>query len=109
MSQTQQSLKKGDYAYAAHSLLLSGDVIDVFVGRWITTDESTRILQKFPPEKKVDEGQLMCVLKLRRPITLNEYREVHHPAIRPLVKSVGEDVNMVLMAAEMACTFPDGL
>jgi hypothetical protein len=112
MSQTQQRLTKGTYAYCSHSLLLSGDVVEVFVGRWIvqaTEDGETRVLQKFPPEAEIKDGFLLCVLKLRRPITLGDYREVHHPSLRPMVQSLEDDVQMVLVRAEMLCTIPDGM
>ena len=112
MDQTQQRLTKGTYAYCSHALILSGDVEDVFVGRWMarTFDGgTTRVLQKFPPGEKIEHGQLLCVLRLRRPISLDEYREVHHPALRPMVQSVDDDVVMVLAPAEMLCTIPDGM
>ena len=109
MSQTQQRLTKGVYAYSSHSLLLAGDIVDVFIGRWFTKDDSTRILQKFPPEHEVEHGKLMCVLKLRRPIPLAVYREVHHPELRPMIQSQNEDVRMVLLPADMVCTIPDGM
>jgi len=112
MSQTQQSLTKGTYAYCSHSLFISGDVVEIFVGKWLikeTASGSTRILQKFPPEAEVDGGGLLCVLKLRRPITLADYRESHHPALRPMVRNLEEDVTMVLVPAELLCTIPDGM
>jgi len=107
MSQTRQRLTKGVYAYCSHSLLLTGEIFDVFVGKWLTKDD-TRVLQKFPPED-LENGELMCLLKLRRPISLKDYREVHHPSLRPMVQSQRTDVSMLLMPAAMACTIPDGM
>lgn len=110
--QTQQGLTKGAYAYCSHSLFVSGDIMDVFVGRWLTKEGpggSARILQKFPPDEQVDGGSLLCVLKLRRPLSLPDYREVHHPELRPLVQNLDDDVKMVLVPADMLCTIPDGM
>lgn len=113
MSQTQQRLTKGAYAYCSHTLLLSGDIQDVFVGRWLETEDESgstrRVLQKFPPEITVEKGELMCVLQLRRPLTLSDYKEIHHHSIRPMVQSLDDDVSMVLLPASMVCTIPDGM
>jgi hypothetical protein len=113
MSRTQQRLTKGAYAYCSHSLLLSGDIVDVFIGRWKIKDNEdgppTRVLQKFPPDQEVERGTLMCFLKLRRPVSLSEYRDLHHSSIRPMVQSLEEDVTMLLLPADLLCTIPDGM
>ena len=110
MSQTKGQIAKGEYAYSSHSVFISGDIVDVFIGRWILKEDgNTRILQKFPSDHEVDHGHLMCVLKLRSPIPIDEYREIHHPALRPMVQNLDDDVAMVLLPAEMACTIPDGM
>ncbi len=109
MGKIRSGLEAGRYAYSAHSLLLSGDIVEVFIGRWETTSETSRVLKKYPIEETVDEGEVLCTIKLRRPISLDEYREVHRPEIRPMVRSVGADVSMVMLPANMVCTIPDSM
>lgn len=109
MSKTNKSINKGDYAYSSHTVLVSGDIVDVFVGRWEWQDEDTRILRKYPRETELVGGETMCVMKLRRPMTMDEYREAHHPDFRPMVKTPDSEVELVLMPTGMACTIPDGM
>lgn len=112
MGQIQKGLSKGSYAYSSHSLLLAGDVVDVFIGKWKTRDESEdRMLVKFPPHAEVEGGKLMCILKLRRPIPLDDYKPVHRRPMRPLLKRSDDgekrDVVMLLIPADMLCVIPD--
>lgn len=103
------AVQEGDYAISSHSVLISGDVIDVFLGRWEWQDDDRRILRKYEPEAHVVGGEMMCVLKLRRPMTMSEYKESHHPEFRPMIKSLESDVELVLMPTGMALTIPDGM
>jgi len=107
MSRTS-TLHKGDFAISAHSVFISGNVIDVFKGKW-TAHANGRALIKCPEGSDVDGSQMMCVIKLRRPMTLEEYREAHHPDIRPLIKSHDANIEAVLMPVEMAQTIPWGM
>ena len=110
MSQTRQRLSRGDYVYSAHSLRLAGNVVDVFVGRWeMSEDGQPRKLFKYSADVEVEGGQLMCVLRLRDPISVEDYREVHHPDIRPITKSTSDDIKLILMTADIACTLPDSM
>lgn len=113
MSQTHHGLVKGAYAYCSHSLLLTGDIVEVFMGRFSpVTDpngDQSSILEKFSPDDEVENGHLMCVLKLRRPISLEDYRNVHHELIRPVVQNLSDDVQMILLPADMLCTIPDSM
>jgi len=113
MSQTSNGLVKGAYAYCSHSLLLAGDIAEVFRGKFVpkTKDDGAEasVLQKFPIDDDVEGSHLMCVLKLRRPISLDDYRSVHHQSIRPMVQQMSDDVQMLLLRAEMLCTIPDGM
>jgi hypothetical protein len=105
MSQTHSRLAKGKYAYSSHSLLISGDIIDVFTGVWKATPTGARALIKC--EGDVPGGEPLCVIKLRNPLSIEEYREAHHPEIRPLVKNHESPVQAVLLPAAMVCTIPD--
>lgn len=111
MGHTSQSISKGDYAYSSHSVLVSGDIVDVFVGRWEWQNDDTRVLRKYPIEEEgnVVGGEMMCVLKLRRPMTMAEYRESHHPDFRPMAKPTATEVELVLLPTSMACTIPDAM
>ena len=59
------------------------------------------------PSEEVEGGERMCVIKLRRPLSIEEYREAHHPDTRPLVKHMDAGVVGVLLPASMVCTIPD--
>jgi len=108
MSHTSPGLEKGVYAYSAHSTFVSGDVMDVFVARW-EDHPSGRALVKCQSDN-LAAGELMCVIRLRRPMTLVEYGEAHHPDTRPLVLKGGTpQVEAVLLPASMACTIPDSM
>jgi len=112
VGQIQKGLSKGSYAYSIHSLLLAGDVVDMFIGKWKNRDDSNgRMLMKFPAHAEVEGGKLMCILKLRRPISLDDYKPVHHRSMRPLLKRSDEgekrDVVMLLIPADMLCVIPD--
>lgn len=106
MSRTDSRLEKGKYAYGSHSVFISGEIIDVFTGVWQQIGEG-RALVKCEEGEEVEGGELMCVIKLRRPMTVDEYREAHHPQVRPLVKSLDSKVIAALLPAEMVCTIPD--
>ncbi|MGD9727496.1 MAG: hypothetical protein AB7L09_03125 [Nitrospira sp.] len=104
MSRTRNRLEKGKYAYSSHSLLISGDIVDVFTGVWRDIDGKRALIRC---DGDIVGGEPMCVIKLRRPMTLAEYGQVHHPALRPMVKHADADISAVLMPAGMACTIPD--
>jgi len=104
MSKTHSRLEKGKYAYSSHSLFVSGDVIDVFTGMWKETGQGRALIKC---DGDIVGGELMCVVKLRRPMSVQEYRDVHHPDIRPLIRDMDADVQAVLIPASMACTIPD--
>ena len=106
MGQTEPGLAKGEYACSEHSLLISGDVIDIFVGRWEDRPKG-RVLVKCGEDGVLSGGQPMCILRLRRPITIAEYRKLHHPMIRPLIKSPENKIEGVIMPTSMACTIPN--
>lgn len=101
-------LHKGDFAMAAHSVFISGDVMAVFQGKWMDRDEG-RALVKLPDDVDVEGAESMCVIKLRRPMSIEEYREAHHPEVRPLIKEMGADIQAVLIPTELVLTIPDGL
>lgn len=103
------TIKQGDYAYTSHSVMISGDIVEVFLGKWEDRDEDTRVLRKLPEDSEDPDGELMCVLRLRRPMTIEEYRETHHPRFRPMVRSLDSKVKLVLVPTEMTCTIPDGM
>lgn len=114
MGQTQQRLERGQYAYSAHSLQLAGDIQDVFIGQWATPEGVPgRKLTRFDVDEDVPNGQLMCVLRLRRPLSIKDYRALRHPSIRPIAKTVNSSINSsieyLLMDADVVCTFPDGM
>jgi len=108
MSKIRSGLEKGRYAYSSHSVFVSGNIVDVFVGKW-ADHEKGRVLVKCPEGADESEGELMLVLHLRRAMTISEYQETPHPMIRPLVKRPGAKVEAVLMPANMACTIPDSM
>lgn len=105
MSRTHSRLEKGKYAYSSHSLFIAGEIIDVFTGVWQQVGDSRALIKC--EDDKVEGGELMCVIKLRQPMSIPEYRESHHPNIRPLVKHLESHVIAVLLPAEMVCTIPD--
>jgi len=111
MGQTQQRLKRGRYAYSSHSLQLAGDIEDVFIGLWETPEGLPgRKLKRFDVDADVPDGQLMCVLKLRSPLTVEDYKPVRHPSIRPITKTAASSaIEYLLMDADVVCTFPDGI
>ena len=103
MSQTSPSIEKGD----SHSVLVSGDIVDVFVARW-EDHPIGRALIRYDVDNSPPDGELMCVIRLRHPMSIEEYRESsHHPQTRPLMKSPQDKVEAVLLPASMACTIPD--
>lgn len=104
MSQTHSRLEKGKYAYSSHSVMISGDIADVFTGIWKDVPSGRALIKC---EGDITDGELMCVIKLRRPLSLEDYRTEHHPAIRPLVRQPGNEVAAVLLPAGMVCTIPD--
>jgi len=106
MSVTGPGLEKGVYAFSSHCPFVSGDVIDVFVGRWEEHSRG-RVLIKCQTKEESIGGDEMCVIQLRRPLTLDEYRESHHPLIRPLIHNRDEGVSAVLIPCEMVRTIPD--
>lgn len=108
MGKLRAGLERGKYAYSSHSVFVSGDIVDVFVGKW-ADHEMGRVLVKCPEGTDESEGELMLVLHLRRAMTIAEYQETPHPMIRPLVKFRGAKVEAVLMPADMACTIPDSM
>ena len=109
MNKIRSGLENGKFAYSSHSLLLAGNIVDVFIGKWQTKTETSRVMVKFPPEQTVEGGEAMCVIKLRRPLPLDEYRTVHHPEVRPLLAKLGADVEMVMLPASMTSIFPDAM
>jgi hypothetical protein len=110
MSQTQPILERGRYAYSSHSLQLAGNIEDVFIGQWESPEGlAGRKLKRFDVSADVPNGQLMCVLKLRSPISIEDYKPVMHPAVRPVAKTVGAPIEYLLMDADVVCTFPDGM
>jgi hypothetical protein len=109
MGQTKQRLEQGDYAYSSHTVLVCGDIAAVFVGKWETQPNGSRLLRKFSRNDEVEGGELLCMLRLRRPMSIKEYRESHHSAFRPVVRSPESEVELVLMPARMVCTIPDGM
>jgi len=110
MSQAQHKLERGQYAYSSNSLLLAGDIHDVFVGRWENPEGCEgRKLRRWPADETVPGGQLMCVLHLRRPLTIEDFKPIRHPSIRPIAKSVDSSIEYLLMDADIVCTFPDGM
>lgn len=109
MSHTDSRLEKGKYAISSHALCISGDIADVFTGIWKETGQGRALIKC---DGDIVGGELMCVIKLRRPMTIPEYREYHHPNIRPLVKSPETDndeaaIVAVLLPSTMVCTIPD--
>lgn len=104
MNPTHNRLEKGKYAYSSHSLMISGDIIDVFTGVWKDVPSGRALIKC---EGDIAGGELMCVIKLRRPLSLDEYREIHHQDIRPLVRHPDHDVAAALLPAGMVCTIPD--
>jgi len=110
MSQTKQKLERGQYAYSSHSLRLAGHIVDTFVGKWEQYRAGLgRRLLKFPPNTEVTDGQLMCLLKLRNPIHIKEYRDISHPSIRPVTENINLPIKVLLMYADVVCTIPDGM
>ena len=111
MGHAQERLTKGRYVYSSHSLRITGDIIDVFIGRWEKIDSATRKLLKYPSHSKIDGGVLMCAVRLRRPISTIEFSKVSHGSIRPLVhqRDSDSDIEVVLMDAEVVCTHPDSM
>jgi hypothetical protein len=113
MSQTHERLAKGRYAYSSHSLRIAGDIAEVFIAKWENHQGGER-LHKYPPHADIKGGALVCVLRLRKPIPMEEYKELHHPSMRPIVKrpelEIDElKVHAVLMDSSMVCTFPDSI
>ena len=104
-------LEPGHYAYCSHTLLLDGNIVECFVGRWEQPEEeeNSRRLHKYPPGSEVDGGMLMYVLRLKKPITVEAYREIHHPSIRPLVPNPEEDIKLLLMTSDVVCTLPNAM
>jgi len=109
VGQIKQKLEKGDYAYSSHTVLVCGDIAAVFVGKWEIQPDESRLLRRFSTNDEVEGGELMCMLRLRRPMSIKEYRESHHPKFRPIVRNSGSKVELVLMPAKMVCTIPDGM
>lgn len=106
MQQPFDRLIKGKYAYSSHSLMISGEIIDVFTGLW-KTDGEHQTLVKCTDSAKVEGGEVMCIVKLNRPMTVFEYKDSYHPEVRPLVKSIDAYVEAVLIPGSMVCTIPD--
>ena len=106
MSQLRHGLEKGKYAYSKHSLFISGDIVELFTGMWKDVEDG-KLLVKCPDGVDLVGGIPMCAIKLRRPLTLDEYRENHHPDVRPLIKSPDPIVLAVILPTAMVCTIPD--
>jgi hypothetical protein len=92
--------------------VLSGIIIESFIGKWTTDDrDDLPVLLRSPPELELDDGELMCIVKLRIPVSLFKYVTVHKKQIRPLIKSSDEtrSVVMVIIPFHMLCTLPNGM
>ena len=110
MSKIQPGLERGRYAYSSHSLRLAGSIHDVFIGRWETSEGSGyRKLRRFELGEEVPDGKLMCVLRLRKPLPHDDYKNHKHPSIRPITKQLGSPIEFILMDADIVCTFPDAM
>ena len=101
-------LKRGHYAFCAHTLLLDGNIEESFMGLWQPAEECPgRKLIKYPVHTVVAGGKLMYLLRLKRPITVEQYKEVHHPDIRPLVSNIDSAIHLLLMTDDVVQTLPD--
>lgn len=109
MSYLGQIPSKGDYCCSSHSAVIAGDIEDVFYGKWTTTQDQAkrRALLRFIGDEHPDDAELLCIVKLRYPLTRAEYQPVHHTKIRPLLRKVGGDkIEVVIVPAAMVRTIP---
>lgn len=107
-----EPLTPGTYAFCEHTLLLDGVIREVFVGRWISDpNRGERHLYKFPRGTSVPDGATMCIVNLKRSLTIDEFRSVRREGIHPVISSDGEVtvISSILLTADLAATLPNGM
>lgn len=110
--ETCEPLTPGTYAFCEHTLLLDGVVREVFIGKWLEDPEhNARHLHKFPNGTEVDGGIPMCIVTLKRPISIAEFKAVHRAGIHPVVSSPGQHsvIHTVLLTNNLAATLPNSM
>lgn len=110
--ETCERLAPGTYTYCKHTLLLDGIVREVFVGKWVQDpDHEGRHLYKFPTGVSVPGGTTMCIVNLKRPVTIDEFRSIRREGIHPVVSSTDDNttVSAILVTASLAETLPNGM
>jgi hypothetical protein len=92
--------------------LLDGVIREVFVGKWVTDPIlPERHLYKFPRGTSVTDGATMCIVNLKRSLTIDEFRSVRREGIHPVISSDGEVVSIstILLTANLTATLPNGM
>lgn len=110
--ETCEPLTPGTYTFCDHTLLLDGVVREVFVGKWTADPECEgRHLYKFPTGTSVPGGVTMCIVNLKRPVTIEQFRTVRREGIHPVISAAGpnETIAAILITADLAATLPNGL
>lgn len=109
--ETCEPLVPGAYAFCDHTLLLDGTVREVFVGKWIVDPaHEGRHLYKFPPGTSVPGGNTMCIVNLKKPISIDQFRTVKRDGIHPVVSVDGAtSIAAILLTADLASTLPNGM